>query len=163
MEINSKTIGSLLIGFAIILIFILTFVKLDNDKKSEILCAGFHSNQLNMEECPVHTSNFSWMIILAYGIGFVILLIGIFLLYTQKFTKDESKREFKNIDMSKLSGEERKFYEILKSKGGSAYQLDLIKETDFSKVKTTRTLDHLEAKGIIERRRRGMTNIIILK
>ena len=163
MEINSKTVGSLLIGFAIILIFILTFVKLDNDEKSEILCEEFHSNQLDIQECPVHTSNFSWMIILAYGIGFVILLIGVFLLLMPKFTKEGAKREFKQVEISKITEEERKFYDIIKSKGGSVYQSDLIKETGFSKVKTTRILDHLETRGITERKRRGMTNIIVLK
>ena len=163
MEINVKTIGSILIGFAIILLFLLTFVKLDNDNKSEILCEEFHTNQLDMKECPVHTSNFSWFIILAYGIGFIILLIGIFLLFMPKFTNDDVKKEFKHVDISKLTDEEKKFYEVIKSNGGSVYQSDLIKEIGFSKVKTTRILDHLETRGIIERKRRGMTNIIFLK
>ena len=52
---------------------------------------------------------------------------------------------------------------IIKNKDGSAYQTDLIKETGFSKVKISRVLDRLEAKDILERKRRGMTNIIVLK
>ncbi|MBI4983154.1 MarR family transcriptional regulator [Candidatus Woesearchaeota archaeon] len=46
---------------------------------------------------------------------------------------------------------------------GSAYQSDLIKETRLTKVKVTRILDKLEGRGLIERKRRGMTNIVILK
>ena len=65
--------------------------------------------------------------------------------------------------MSKLGDEEKKIYEILKNKNGSAYQTDLIRETGFSKVKVTRILDRLETKDIFERKRRGMTNIIVLK
>jgi ribosomal protein S8E len=38
-----------------------------------------------------------------------------------------------------------------------------IVETELGKVRITRILDSLEAQGLIERRRRGMTNIIILK
>ena len=54
-------------------------------------------------------------------------------------------------------------YDIIKGKNGSAYQSDLIKETGFSKVKVTRILDKMETADIIERKRRGMTNIIVLK
>ena len=39
----------------------------------------------------------------------------------------------------------------------------LMGKTDFSKVKVTRLLDKLEAKNLIERRRRGMTNAVVLK
>ena len=53
--------------------------------------------------------------------------------------------------------------ELLLHGQGSAYQSDLIKETQLTKVKITRILDHLEGKQLIERKRRGMTNIIILK
>ena len=43
------------------------------------------------------------------------------------------------------------------------YQSDVMKELELSKVKVTRILDRLEGKGILERKRRGMTNIVILK
>ena len=62
-----------------------------------------------------------------------------------------------------MDEEEKRLYNIIKDKDGSAYQSDLVKETDFSKVKITRVLDKLEHKGIIERKRRGMTNIVVLK
>jgi len=38
-----------------------------------------------------------------------------------------------------------------------------VEETGFTKVKITRILDSLEGNGLIERKRRGMTNIIILR
>ena len=43
------------------------------------------------------------------------------------------------------------------------YQSSLMKETGFSKVKTTRVLDRLETKKILERKRRGMTNLVVLR
>ncbi len=163
MNINSKTVGSLLVGFSIILLFLLTFVKIDNDKKSAILCQEFSKDGLDMKDCPVHKSNFSWIIILSYGISFIVLAIGVILLFIPRFFKEESKKEFKQFDISKLSEEEKKFYDIIKNKGGSSYQTDLINETSFSKVKTTRILDRMESRGMVERKRRGMTNIIVLK
>ena len=57
----------------------------------------------------------------------------------------------------------KKIYDILVKADGSAFQSDLIKETGFSKVKVSRILDKLETKKILERRRRGLANIVVLK
>ena len=43
------------------------------------------------------------------------------------------------------------------------FQSSLVNETKLSKVKVTRILDRLEGKSLIERKRRGMSNVIILK
>ena len=79
----------------------------------------------------------------------------------KEFLKEETS--FKKIDVSKLDDEEKKIYALIKNNKGSIYQSDIIKDTGFSKVKTTRILDRLESKGVAERKRRGMTNIIILR
>lgn len=162
MEINLKTIGSVLIAVFIVLLFLLTFIKMDNDSKSIVLCEAYNEQDIDMEDCPVHKSNFSWMIIIAYGIGFVMLVAGVYLIFSDRL-KTEEKKGFRQINLSKLNDEEKKCYEILKNNGGSSYQTDLIKETGYSKVKITRILDKLESMGILDRKRRGMTNIIVLK
>ncbi len=159
--IQNKTLGSLLVALGIILLFALTFAKIDIDKQSTVLCEKFHEAN-DMKNCPVHKSNLSWLIIVAYAVNFLILLVGFYLLFFTKIN-EEVKKEFKNVDVSKLDEEERRFYDIIKHKDGSAFQTDLIKETGFSKVKTTRILDKLEMKGVLERKRRGMTNIIVLR
>ena len=74
--------------------------------------------------------------------------------------KDEKKQA---IDFSKLDEKERKVYELLKQNQGSMYQSDLIKQTEFSKVQMTRILDKMAGKGIVDVKRRGMTNIIVLR
>ena len=76
---------------------------------------------------------------------------------------ESQKNVFKKTDMSKLDEEEKNIYHLLKQNNGSMYQSDIIKETNFSKVKTSRILDKMSGKGLIERQRRGMTNIVILK
>ena len=45
----------------------------------------------------------------------------------------------------------------------AVFQADLMEKLQIGKVKTTRLLDKLEAKQIIERKRRGMNNIVVLK
>lgn len=163
MTQTAKILGSVLIGISIILLFILVFVKLDVDKQGAFLCETFHENQLDMEQCPAHKSNVSWLLVTAFGIGFLMLASGIYLLFFFSTSSAEMRKEFKEIDASKLNEEEKKIYEIVKNSKGSAYQTDLIKETGFSKVKMSRILDKMEAKDILERKRRGMTNIIVLK
>ena len=166
MYTDKKTIAYSLIGLACILITIMIFVKLNSDEQSAFLCEKFHENQLDMAQCPAHKSNSSWLILSAFGIGIFIFGTGVYLLFIPNITKENNesmKKDFKIIDSSKLDEEEKLIYNILKNKNGSAYQSDLIKETGFSKVKITRILDKLELSEILERKRRGMTNIVVLR
>ena len=52
---------------------------------------------------------------------------------------------------------------ILQNENGTIFQADLMEKLETGKVGITRLLDKLEAKQLIERKRRGMTNIVILK
>ncbi len=62
-----------------------------------------------------------------------------------------------------LKPEERELYNLIEKADGAIFQAELVEKSGFTKVKITRILDRLEGRGIIERRRRGMTNIVILK
>jgi len=166
MEITHKTLGMILLALSIILITTLSFAKVNVDSQSAVLCEKF-SEADDMASCPVHKNNISWLFVLAFGVAFLILGAGTYLTFLPAekppIVIEETKKEFKQIDLTKLDEDEKKIYEIIKAKGGSAYQSDLVTETSFSKVKVTRILDKLEMMGILERRRRGMTNIIVLK
>lgn len=97
------------------------------------------------------------------SISFAILLItGLFLIFYEK-PREEAMQKKKIQIPENLDEDEKKILNILNLKEGSAYQSDLIKETSYSKVKITRILDKLEQKKLIDRKRRGMTNIIVLK
>lgn len=159
---NAKVWGYSLIGLGIGLLIILSFIKTDIDTKDAALCKAYQDENLNMENCPAHTSHASWYLVAMFGITFLILGIGIYMLFLAP-GHTESSRTYKQVDLAKLEAEERQIYDAIKAKEGSAYQADLIKETGFSKVKVTRMLDKLETYGIVERKRRGMTNIIVLK
>ncbi|MBI4447949.1 hypothetical protein HY643_03135 [Candidatus Woesearchaeota archaeon] len=168
LEWQAREIGILLIIFALIIMALISFVKSDIDERDVFLCDAVSSNpDLSMTDCPAHKEGTSWFIILAFGVDFLILLSGVYLTFATIFTttkKEEGQKpEFKKIDISKLSEEEKRVYEVIKQKEGSMYQSELIKETGFSKVKMTRILDRMTGRGVVDRKRRGMTNIVILK
>ena len=161
--LNHKSIGSLLIAFALILLFVLVVVKINTDKEEAFLCSMVEeSPTLTMEQCPAHESYSSWLLLAAFAISFLVLGAGLYMILLP-IKKEQSEEPFTEIDPAQLSEEEKKIYGFVKLNQGSMYQSDIIKQTELSKVKVSRILDRMEGKGILERKRRGMTNIVILK
>ena len=76
--------------------------------------------------------------------------------------KEVTKENYKSV-LAKLEGNEKKVLEQIIEAKGSIMQSVLVDKAGLSKVKVTRVLDRLEGKEIIERKRRGMTNVVILK
>lgn len=76
----------------------------------------------------------------------------------QRITKDNYQKF-----MGELNSGERTVLEKIIEAQGTVFQSDLVDKTGFTKVKVTRVLDRLEGIGLIERKRRGMTNVVILK
>jgi uncharacterized membrane protein len=96
----------------------------------------------------------------------VILAIGIIILFSkpkEKIIVKTIKEKKKKIDTSKLDKDEKRVFDILSTENGGMFQADLMEKLEIGKVGMTRLLDKLEAKQIIERKRRGMNNIILLK
>jgi hypothetical protein len=73
-----------------------------------------------------------------------------------------TKGNYKKI-MGTLDRDEKQVFEKIIESEGSIFQSDLADKTKLNKVKVTRILDKLEGKNLIERKRRGMTNVVILK
>ncbi len=99
-----------------------------------------------------------------------LLIIGLFAAFLAgigfylSLTKAEVIVEQKKYDLTNLAKEEKEvFYLIKKDEDGGVYQSSIVEHFNFPKAKVTRILDKLEQKNLIERRRRGMTNIIVLK
>lgn len=59
--------------------------------------------------------------------------------------------------------DERSIVQIVADEGGTIFQSQLVEKTGYSKSKVSLVLDRLEAKGILERRRHGMSNVVVLK
>lgn len=121
--------------------------------------------------CPMY-GNITTQTYISLALVALIILIGIILIFNkeekqivtkivkQKIPFEEKKR---NIDLSKLDSEEKKIVQTIQESDGTIFQSDLVEKSGFDKVKVSRTLDRLEGKQIIQRMRRGMTNVVILK
>lgn len=59
-----------------------------------------------------------------------------------------------------LRNNEETIYSVLVEADGELPQRDLVAETDLSKATVSRTLDKLENKELVERKRRGMGNVV---
>ncbi len=62
-----------------------------------------------------------------------------------------------------LPANERTVWNLINKEKGSILQSRLIVRSGFSKVNITRILNRLESKGLIERRRIGMSNVVLRK
>ena len=96
--------------------------------------------------------------------GFV-LLIGIFLVFAkpeEKIVIKKIKEKKKVPNISGLNSIEKGAVKIIQESGG-IFQAELMEKLAIGKVGLTRLLDKLEAKQIIERKRRGMNNFVVLK
>ena len=156
---KQKSLGIILIVFAILLLTIVSSLKVDLDEQGAFLCEIIESDpELDMESCPAHQNNSpSWLVMIAFSISLLIFAAGVYLLVVHE------KKSEKKVSISNLDEDEKKIVELIQENEGSVYQSDLVKKLDLSKVQITRILDKLENKKVIERKRRGMANLVVLK
>ena len=62
-----------------------------------------------------------------------------------------------------LKDDQVKVYQAILDVGGLVSQRELVEKTTLSKATVSRALDLLESRGLVEKRRRGMSNMILLK
>ena len=118
--------------------------------------------------CPMYDT-INQQTYLALGIVGIIVIVGLMLILSKprekliiKTRTIEKKKPEKNYDLSDLKPEEKKVFELVKE-NKTIFQADLIEKTEFGKAKMTRIIDKLEGKNFVERKRRGMTNVVVLK
>lgn len=144
---KNRIVGGIIIGFAVIIgIIIFMF---NQALKKIVASACTHGNT-----CPM------WGTIqLQTNIGLLVMfftvLIGLYLVF---FADSKIIRKKYN-----LTNEEKRIVRKLRQAEGTIFQSELVETLELTKVKVSRLLDKLEGKGIIERKRRGMTNVVILK
>ncbi len=101
-------------------------------------------------------------------VGFAVLtgliIFGIYLIIVSKQSEKitTKMREDFQQTINSLKGDEKRLYEVL-VEHGAMFQSDLAEKLGMNKVKVSRILDKMEGRGIIERRRRGMANMIVPK
>lgn len=166
---KNRIVGIVIIGIAALIGFIIfTFNRALTKIVSTSCTHGF--------TCPMWgTIDFQTKI--GIGIMIFVIAIGLYLVFFGKerevITKIKTVKqqiEPRNITkenyrevIANLSSDEKVIFEKIIDAQGTIFQSDLVDKTQFAKVKVTRILDKLEGKGIIERKRRGMTNVVILK
>ena len=75
---------------------------------------------------------------------------------------DERKALWQEVSRT-LKNDEMKVYQTVLDAGGVINQGDLVAKSALSKTTVSRTLDLLESRGLVEKRRRGMGNVVLLK
>ena len=109
--------------------------------------------------------------VIMISVSAVILGISGFYLLFSDLIKTRALPPVEKIDTSELDakfalrlldGDKRKVFSEIVESGGEILQSELPVRTGFSKTKITRILDSLERKGLIIRKRYGMTNKAII-
>lgn len=98
--------------------------------------------------------------LLVYGISFVSLILGAFLviLFQWKINKIQIRRVVRI-----LPAPERKLVSLLLENGNALEQNRLVALSGFNKVKMSRLIHELEMRGVIAKKNLGNTNLVTLK
>lgn len=156
---KNKSVGWLIIGLSVVIGFIVLLFNLGLKKIVGQTCS--HGPTCTMyDTISVQT----WI---SVGIAALILVIGLFLVFSKEsekiIVKTKIKQEKKKpLDLSGLDSKEKEVIKLIE-KENAIFQRTLMEKLNIGKVGITRLLDKLEAKQLIERKRRGMNNIIVLK
>ena len=157
---ENKKVGWLIIGIGTLALAISLIFNLTLRKITDVTCT--HGSSCTMYD----TMNFQlWLSIAVVGL---ILVIGFFIMFSKQkekiiIKKVKQQQRKKKINTSNLDEKEKELIRILEKENGAIFQATLMEKLGIGKVGITRLLDKLEAKQLIERKRRGMNNIVVLK
>ena len=157
---ENKHVGYIIIGIAILLIII---VFLFQTALKEIVASTCTAED-HSTSCPMN-EGINQQTYLSLGIVGLLIIIGFVLIFAkpkEKIIIKKISEKRKKIDFSKLDKDEKGVIELLLKENGAIFQSTLMEKLGKGKVGITRLLDKLEAKQFIERKRRGMNNIVVL-
>ena len=158
INLENKHVGMLIIGIAIVMtVMVLMFDKVLKNIIGATCSMG--------ESCGMY-SNVTIQTWMSLAIIAIILIIGGVIMFTkpkEKIIIKKIKEKRKKLDLNGLDRDEKNVINLLLKENKAMFQSDLMEKLEIGKVKTTRLLDKLEAKQFIERKRRGMNNIVVLR
>ena len=172
---NVKKIGLLMVAIAVIVVVFGLWVKTYNDK-----IAWLQTNQTGSCYLPDGTCLHATSDIIFYsslGIALFLAALGFYLLLKKNEPKKviikrmqngkaerQNEKATKEIEAPKtLNPETKNIFDLIVSSNGAILQGELVAKSNMDKVKVSRILDKLEMLGLIERRRHGMSNLVVLK
>ncbi len=171
---RNRYVGMIIVGISLLIGFL---VWLFNKSLSDIVNVSCSHGST----CPMWGS-IRFQTNVGIGLMVFVIIVGLYLIF---FAKDDpvvvkevhretrivkeqveskklDKAHFKDV-LRDLDSEARAVLEKVIENNGSIFQSQLVDDLSLTKVKITRILDRLEGKGLIERKRRGMTNVVLLK
>jgi len=160
---ENKHVGWIMLGISVLIVFLLF---LFNNTLMESVRNSCFIQHGDVKSCEMYNS-VNYQTYLALGIVGVLVIFGLFLIFSKPnekvvVRKIKEKKIEKKVDLSSFRPEEKQVYNLVKG-NGAMFQADLIEKTEFSKARMTRIIDKLEGSGLVERKRRGMTNVVFLK
>jgi len=81
----------------------------------------------------------------------------------QPYLPPSIQDNWNNIVENLTNTDEKAIVSLIITEGGTMFQSQLVEKSGFSKTKVSLVLDRLEARNVLERRRHGMSNVIVLK
>jgi len=157
---KNKNVGLLVIGIAVVIGIIVLIFNMGLKNLVGETCT--HGSTCSMfDTIAVQTY-------ISLAIALLILIIGLFLIFSKPEEKiviktKTIKEKKKKLSLEGLDKQEREVIKILQNENGAIFQKTLMEKLEVGKVGITRLLDRLEAKQFIERKRRGMNNIVVLR
>ncbi len=158
---ENKNVGYLLLGVSALVVLI---IFIFNSALKQIVNAS--CTMAGHDSCTMYDT-ITQQTYLSLGIVGLLIIVALVLIVSKPseriiIKKVKEKKVDRKIDISNLNAEERRVLDIVRE-NKTIFQADLIEKTGFGKAKITRILDRLEGKGLVERKRRGMTNVVVLK
>lgn len=162
-SLRVKQTGFVLIIISVILFLLFLSITYEIVNTTNILCKEFCAPEAGIS-CP-HEKSIPIQSYLGFTTVFILAGIGVFMFLTDKKYQEELTVKAKKIEktLANLTKDEKKIYKLVKENGGIIFQSELVEKSGFSKAKVSRILDKLESKNLVERRRRGMSNVIVLR
>jgi predicted transcriptional regulator len=161
---ENRSVGYFIIGLAAIMGFIVFLFNSALRNIVESSCTMVHGSSAAF--CPMNQT-INQQTYLSLAIIAVVAVIGLFLVFSkpkEKIVVRQIKDRVykKEANLKGLTKEEIAVFKIIQE-NETMFQADLIDNANLGKAKVTRILDRLEGRGLVERKRRGMTNIVVLK
>ena len=154
--------GKILAIFGLVASTFAVFVKITTPNTVQFIVDG---NTIELNSVPEIYTSFD---IIVTSISCFIM--GSSLVYLLLIDKNEHahaepavKRSWDELLERLPSPDEKKIVSLIIDEGGTIFQSQLVDKSGYSKSKVSLILDRLEAKKILERKRHGMSNAIVLK
>ena len=156
---DNKRIGIIISVISIMLLFILASFSIKIAEIESAKCIHPPGGQ-----CPI-TAHIPLISYVGAALLIMVFILGIWLMRKaeagEKIRKDAAEKA--ESVAKALKGDEKKAYELIAASQGAIFQSELVEKIGYSKVKVSRILDKLEGQNLIERRRRGLANMVLIK